>query len=173
MRVLPVLILALGCLGVVSGQMGPIESLVERSPFLPPGYRPADSQRTPAPPPTVTPPASSRMEIVAVSTRNGAIHVSFRLKGQTRGVWVGPGETFEGIRFVRFDTANRQAVVENSGRREMIPLKAPSVSPMPAQTPRNPRAGAGNPPSTTSAPQTSSGPSVEVPVRRRIIVPKQ
>jgi len=174
MRVSAVVLISLVCAGGgLMGQMGPIESLVERSPFLPPGYN--ESRRPeikPRPVPTV-PVASSRMELVGVAADEGVVSVSLRLRGETRGTWLGPGETLEGVRFVRFDVSNRQAVVDNSGRREVIPLKAPSVSPIPEQPANPPRNSGPAPARNVSQPDNTKKRTVQVPVRRTFIAPKQ
>lgn len=155
--------------------MGPIESLVERSPFLPPGYRsapaePREAQR-PAPP---VPSAASRMELVGVVAEGGVVSVSLRRRGEPRGSWLRPGESLDDVRYVRFNLPGREAVVETGGRRETIPLKPPSVSAMPAQPPPPARASApGAAANAIPTPQPNESETPRIPVRRRVIVPSQ
>ena len=155
---------------------GPIESLVERSPFLPPGYRArAEEPRTAQRPTPPTPTAASRMELIGVVASGGEIKVSLRRKGEPRGVWLNPGELLDDVRFVRFDLSGREAVVETAGRRESIPLKPPQVSAMPT-VPNQPSGRNSNQrreSATPPKPPGSSSDTPRVPVRRRVIVPSQ
>lgn len=164
------IILAAGFLAgsALMAQMGPIESLVERSPFLPPGYRaPVQAQpNRPTPPPAA--PASARYELVGVVANEGKISVSLRRRGTPRGEWLAPGEMIEDVRFVRFDLAAREAVVETGGRRETIALKSPSVTgqaPPPVAVNQNRQQ-----PQVTPAAQPNRDNKPRVPVRRRVIV---
>ncbi|MEM0966857.1 MAG: hypothetical protein AAGJ81_11965 [Verrucomicrobiota bacterium] len=160
---------------LVQGQTAPIESLINRSPFLPPGYRTTPVQ----PPKPVSPPvaaAASRFELVGVSTNNGVVSVSLRRLGEPRGTWLTPGDRVDDVKFVRFHLAAREAVVEVAGRRETIPLKPPSISAMP---PPNPAANQ-RPPQTPVAnnqvlpsPPTGNQNAARIPVRRRVIVPTE
>lgn len=172
MKRLAAILFFCGWAGVATAQMGPIESLVQRSPFLPPGYKAPQERRPPPPPPQSVPAASTRMELVGVATEGGEVSVSLRLKGEPRGVWLGPGESLEEVRFIRFDPSKREAVVENAGKREVIPLKAPSISAVPvaANAPQNAAPG----PSRAAPQNNNNKRSPQIPVRRRtIIVPKQ
>lgn len=174
MRVRAAAIATLLLTGVwLNGQQGPIESLVSRSPFLPPGYRvaPAVQPTTPTPP---TAPAGNRYELVGVVAIDGEVSVSLRRRGEPRGTWLAPGESLDSIRFVRFQLSSREAIVENGGRREVIPLKAPTVTgEMPAPVAPNPTKPPRPPFQTvTQSPQESSE-TVKLPVRRRVIVPAE
>lgn len=170
----------IGCLAFLAAvpaaaQPGPIESLIERSPFLPPGYdaRPEPRQQAERPR-APTPTAASRMELVGVAAADGVVSVSLRRRGEQRGEWLKPGESLDDVRFIRFDAKSREAVVETAGRRETVPLKPPSVGQMPAQPQRRPQ----QPP---RPPRTQPGGSGEdsddkkprIPVRRRVIVPSK
>lgn len=158
---------------ILLGQMGPIESLVERSPFLPPGYR-AEQQPTPQQRPAApVPPASTRYELVGVVANNGEVSVSLRPRGGPRGVWLAPGESLDDVRFIRFNLATREAMVETGGRRETIPLKTPTVTgqvPQPAPPTVNPNR---IQPQVTTAAPANNPETVKIPVRRRVIVPQQ
>ncbi len=152
---------------------GPIESLVERSPFLPPGYRPPSTEvRTPQRPTPPAPTAASRVELIGVVAAAGEIQVSLRRKGEPRGVWLAPGEQLDDIRFVRFDLPGREAVVETAGRRETIPLKPPAVSAMPDVADQPPDGNANQRQTSASSPKPpgASPDNPRVPVRRRVIV---
>ena len=171
MRIL--LLLGVCLLGVTGlyGQAGPIESLVERSPFLPPGYRSprAPVRETRAPEPVSA--AQTRFELVGVVANEGEITVSIRRKGQPRGKWLAPGESLDEIRFIRFNLAEREAVVEHQGRRETIPLKAPSVTgEIPVITMNEKPSGPPPPPTGSPAIQQTKPDKVKIPVRRRVIV---
>ncbi len=156
-------------------EMGPIEGLVERSPFLPPGYRaptPPPPRVTPTPAPVA---AANRFELVGVVSQEGEISVSLRPRGKPRGEWLKPGEEIDDVRFVSFNLGSREAVVETGGRRETIPLKAPSVT---GQVPQPPPPAASQQPPPPKPPNARPGrgqpeENVRVPVRRRVIVPRQ
>lgn len=160
-------------LSPLAAEPGPIESLVDRSPFLPPGYRSREVQKPTKPAEPVSA-AQTRFELVGVVANDGVVSVSIRRKGQPRGSWLAPGESLDEVQFIRFDLAKREAVVEHQGRRETIPLKAPSVTgEIPVITmdqqpkmPPPPNAKPGAPP--TPKPET-----VKIPVRRRVIVPAE
>ncbi|GEM_PF-1268522 len=155
--------------------VGPLESLVQDSPFLPPGYR--SSPAAPTPQPERAPPAASRFALTGVTTHDGVLRISLRPQGQRRGRWLRTGESWEGenLRFLRFDEDAMVAVVETVNGTEVIPLKKPRVIPIPP-------ASSPNPPGTFPVPPNAGGDRPDpgqpaerpnVPVRRRVIQPAQ
>lgn len=155
--------------------VGPVESLVENSPFLPPGYQSGAAQ--PAPSPAMAPPAASRYALTGVTTHDGVLRISLRKKGERRGRWLQKGESLEGgnLRFVRFDEAAMVALVETVNGTEVIPLKKPRIIPIPqARPPTPPGLPEGVAPRTESAEEAGGREPAErpnVPVRRRVIQP--
>ncbi|MBC2603104.1 hypothetical protein [Puniceicoccus vermicola] len=151
-----------------------IESLVERSPFLPHGYRKSEPPREQTSRAPVAA-AASRFELIGVVAKDGEVTVSLRRRGEKRGTWLAPGESIEDVKFIQFHLVRREAVVETGGRRETIPLKAPTVTgEIPAVIPPPPGRG-GFPTSSSAAPkpQDDGNSSVKIPVRRRVIVPQK
>ncbi|MGE9291050.1 MAG: hypothetical protein ACQKBT_08675 [Puniceicoccales bacterium] len=154
------------------GQMGPIESLVENSPFLPPGYRSPVKTRPPEPTAPVSA-AASRYELIGVVAKDGEVTISLRRRGEPRGTWLSPGESLDSIKFIQFHMGNREAIVENGGRRETIPLKAPTVTgKVPPIAPATQSAPSMPPPPATAAPKKAEN-TMKIPVRRRVIVSPQ
>ncbi len=151
---------------VCAAAPGPIESLVERSPFLPPGYQARVEPRPTVRPAPPAPSAASRLELVGVAAVDGAIRVSLRRRGEQRGTWLAPGESLDDVRYVSFDPGTREARVETGGRRETIPLKPPTVSPMPPTAQRNTPAAA----QATRVQSSDDSEKPKIPVRRRVIV---
>jgi len=169
-RNLVVTLLLTGVVSALSAQQGPIESLVSRSPFLPPNYRVNPPVTPPPPPQAPTISAASRFELIGVVSEDGVVSVSLRKRGEPRGTWLAPGEMVDDVKFIRFHLANREAVVDTKGRRETVPLKSSSIQAMPAAPPIQQR-GPTSQTVTNDNNQPTGDETIQIPVRRRVIVP--
>lgn len=131
------------------------QSLVERSPFLPPDFQPPGSRsdaEAAAPPPT-----ASHLQLKGVFAIDGQTRVNIFNTRTNEGKWVATGGEVEGFRVVSYDPDERSVDLEVNGQIETFALAKPSDTPM---------AVAGAVPAQVAAAQ----PNVQ-PVNRRVVRP--
>jgi hypothetical protein len=151
-------------LGTVLGVGLTGQSLVERSPFLPPDFQ------MPGTAPTVEegpPPSASHLQLKGVFALNGEVRVNLFNTRTNEGTWVPVNGTIEGFRVVAYDAGRRAVTLDVNGTLSHFDLAKPSDSPMAVATAP---AGPGTRPAVQpGAPGTN--PAATPTVRRRTIVP--
>lgn len=139
-------------------------SLVNNSPFLPPGFQPPGGATATAAPP----PQAAQLEYRGVYELGGQLHFNVFDKRTARGTWMRTGEENEGARVVDYDLDEDVVVVEYNGARMRLSLIETSTTPIPvmgAPTSQPAQAALQQPGQQDQQVRTS------IPVRRRIIRP--
>ncbi|MDP0496865.1 MAG: hypothetical protein Q7Q73_11745 [Verrucomicrobiota bacterium JB024] len=161
------------CVG--ASALAATDSLVARSPFLPPGW--GEKQEAPAPvvaaPPTII---SRQLEFKGLIELDGVTRFSVFDKKANEGHWLELNESAGDFQIVRFDSARQSILISSGGRTEELALASPDESPMQISGSVTPSV---RKPSTPGAPVTqasstsgSSGRAGPLIPRRRLIRPK-
>lgn len=99
-----------------------VESLQERSPFLPPSAPKAGSQND----------ALSSIELTGIFSVNGKPRFSVRDSSTGRSIWIGLGETEEGLTIRSYDEAASSVVVEGRGGKRNVVIREARVTTAPS-----------------------------------------
>ena len=147
------------CLSLMPGRVCPA-SLIDKSPFLPPGFDPPGQGGAA----TVAPAGSAQLQFKGVYELRGQLYFNVYDVRQQKGSWVSLGQTAtEGTRVVRYERESDTLVVNSGGQQLQLEMMATSDQTLPVAT-------ASLTPGATpsaSAPQQAPSPLA----RRRVIRP--
>lgn len=134
-------------------------SIVENSPFLPPGFQPPGSAGKAA----EAPASSSTYEFRGIYELGGLYHYHLYNKRERKGNWFTEREAREaGVEIVDFDPTGDELVVRVGGRQSSLVLIETSDRTLPVQSAR---------PAQANVSQQKPNPSVSENNRRRVIRP--
>jgi hypothetical protein len=162
------------CVGVSA--LAATDSLVARSPFLPPGW--GEKPETPTPvvaaPPTII---SRQLEFKGLIELDGVTRFSVFDKKSNEGHWLELNESAGDFQIVRFDSARQSILISSGGRTEELALASPDESPMQISGSVTPSvkkntSTPGAPVTQASSPGGASGKAGPIIPRRRLIRPK-
>jgi hypothetical protein len=146
-----------------------VESLRERSPFVPPtATQQADANAN----------ALSAFELTGILSVGGKPQFSVRDTSTNRGFWLGLGETQEGLTVLSYDEASSSVVLEGRSARRTIVIREARVATAPPRPPvinvpppsaqqpvLNPQVAAGPPPN--AATETAANPKKQTNAKGR------
>lgn len=150
-------------------------SLLEKSPFLPPGY--GKEERKPTEP-RIQPRGqiSREIEFRGMVQIDGVYQFSVYNKKKQKGYWLKMNESEDGIAVNHFDENASSIIVKMNGRSERLTLMAATEKPLPVSQTRPSRANKNRPPGLPSELQNKKSDNTnrrKVVPRRRVILPKK
>lgn len=133
-------------------------TLVDKSPFIPPGFQPPEERRQA--PVRPTPPPSRNLEFRGVYELDGILHINIHDRGENKGEWVTLNDASAGFLVTDFSLETDSITIEIDGESSELSL---------ASTQRAP-----------AAPRPTASPAVQRPprpdqltTRQRVITPPQ
>ena len=149
-------------------------SLVEHSPFLPPGY--GVTKEPPKPVVTTAPTIISRqLEFKGLIELDGTTRFSVFDKKSNEGYWLTLNESAGDFEVIRYDEQRQSILVSSSGHTEELALATPDDTPMQITGSSPTRKGTSTPRTTISRASHSNNSSTRKPgpliPRRRIVRP--
>lgn len=147
------------------GEEAVAPSIVEKSPFLPPGFQPPGGAASP----TAAPAQASQFEFRGVYQLEGQYFFNLYNTRDRKGSWVSKLQSGEETpKIIEFDLDNDVLVVDSSGQRLSLNLVETSNNPMPLSVNRPTTAPK---PTTLPAQPATTTAQRTTPARRRVIRP--
>lgn len=117
------------------------DDLVQNSPFLPEGYRPPGSERTPPvrePPPQAPrgPEPLDQIEFRGLTRFGGTTQFSLFDPNEKRSYWIELNGTEGGFTVAEYKAGEEAVVVQHEGKTRTIPLHESKIAPLAPETPR-------------------------------------